>query len=615
MSLKVLIVDDHPFTRAGIRTLLSTNKDVQIIGEAENGLEAVEQVSMLRPDIVVMDINMPELSGIDATHQILKTDPDIKIIALSINKGENYVKKMLDAGAVGYLLKDEAPEELLSAIEQVEKGNIFLSSAITRAALTKSNSNNGEFGSTVLRSKLKLPDVGFDYVVRTRLISILESGINKPLALISAGPGFGKRALISQWLGQTDFKNAWICMDDEHNDIRVFFEYVIVAVESVFPELLRKSRNLLSSPIYPASDKELVNVFLNELANIQSPFVLVLENLHVIHDIKICELLNEWLKYPPPHIQLCIITQHDPPLRINPLRIGMQINEIRMDQLAFSKVEVEEFFQQSMNIDLKNEELDLVLVKTEGWVLALRLISMIIKDSEELKNVLSRAEGSLPSVYEYLLNEVFTKQTETVKEMLLSISILNRFCNDLVLELWSKGKDEREIERAKSDIPGLTRSNLFAIPLDLEKKWYRHHNLFQSFLRYQLSVRRTSSQIKELHEIAANWFEKNSMDQDAADHLTRAGLHLKSSAIPNDSGLQQSKTTKSKAKENLLQLTKKELEVLVCIAGGLTNQEIAEKLFNSEKTIKAHIYNMFQKLNVKNRLSLVKKTKDLGLID
>jgi DNA-binding NarL/FixJ family response regulator len=139
MQYKIFIVDDHPFTRAGVRSLLESNSEFNIIGEAENGLDAVEQVIQKHPDIVVMDINMPQLSGIDATRKILAKYPEIKIVALSIHKGEIFVKKMLDAGAVGYLLKDEAPEELSTAIQKVIEGNIYLSSAVTRAALVKSD--------------------------------------------------------------------------------------------------------------------------------------------------------------------------------------------------------------------------------------------------------------------------------------------------------------------------------------------------------------------------------------------------------------------------------------------------------------------------------------------
>ena len=101
MNTKILIVDDHPFTRAGIRAILETNKSLKVVGEAVDGNDALIKVSELNPEIIVMDINMPNLSGIDATAEILKTSARAKIIALSIHSGEQLVQEMLDAGAVG----------------------------------------------------------------------------------------------------------------------------------------------------------------------------------------------------------------------------------------------------------------------------------------------------------------------------------------------------------------------------------------------------------------------------------------------------------------------------------------------------------------------------------
>jgi LuxR family maltose regulon positive regulatory protein len=115
-TLNILLVDDHPMLRKGLRLLIESEDGLSVVGESNDGQEAIDRVRELTPDIVVMDINMPNLNGIDATRQILAESPQTRILALSIHSGRQYVENMLEAGAVGYLLKESAPEELIKAI-------------------------------------------------------------------------------------------------------------------------------------------------------------------------------------------------------------------------------------------------------------------------------------------------------------------------------------------------------------------------------------------------------------------------------------------------------------------------------------------------------------------
>jgi LuxR family maltose regulon positive regulatory protein len=131
MSAKVLLVDDHALIRSGLRTLLEDEKGLRVVGEAEDGREAMEMVSKLSPDVVVMDITMPHLDGIEATRGILTESPETKVIALSIHGGKRFVEKMLQAGAAGYVLKDSVPEELVDAVRTVLRGEMYLSASVT----------------------------------------------------------------------------------------------------------------------------------------------------------------------------------------------------------------------------------------------------------------------------------------------------------------------------------------------------------------------------------------------------------------------------------------------------------------------------------------------------
>jgi two-component system, NarL family, response regulator NreC len=135
MSLRVLIADDHGVVRQGLRALLEKSREVVVVGEAADGRDAVRLASELNPDIIVMDIAMPLLNGIDATTQITTRLPDVNVIILSMYSDESYVLRALSAGAKGYLLKDSAETDILPAVQAVAQGRPFFSPMITRALL------------------------------------------------------------------------------------------------------------------------------------------------------------------------------------------------------------------------------------------------------------------------------------------------------------------------------------------------------------------------------------------------------------------------------------------------------------------------------------------------
>ena len=131
MSIRVLIADDHKIMLAGLRSLLEKQTDFEVVGEADNGRKAVQMAQEKKPDVVVMDVSMPDLNGIEATKQIIESLPETRVIALSMHSDKRFVMGMLRAGASGYLLKDCASQELANAIVQVAGGKKYLSPEIT----------------------------------------------------------------------------------------------------------------------------------------------------------------------------------------------------------------------------------------------------------------------------------------------------------------------------------------------------------------------------------------------------------------------------------------------------------------------------------------------------
>lgn len=134
-KIRIILADDHTILREGIRSLLEDEPDMVVIGEAEEGHTAVRLALQLDPDVVILDIAMPLLNGLEATRQIKHQKPDIKILILTMHENEEYIRQLLAAGAQGYILKDSAARELIGAIRSVHRGESVLSPAVTRLVI------------------------------------------------------------------------------------------------------------------------------------------------------------------------------------------------------------------------------------------------------------------------------------------------------------------------------------------------------------------------------------------------------------------------------------------------------------------------------------------------
>jgi DNA-binding NarL/FixJ family response regulator len=176
-QITVLLAEDHAILREGVRSLVETEEDMMIVGEAADGRQAVRLVATLRPDVVIMDIAMPELNGMQATAQILKASPATKILVLSAHADDAYVEQMLAMGVKGYLLKQSCFESLAAAIRAVYKGNVFFSPAIARRRREVDTSSSNRLG--VLKKK--------NVVLTAREAEVLqlvaEGKANKKIAL------------------------------------------------------------------------------------------------------------------------------------------------------------------------------------------------------------------------------------------------------------------------------------------------------------------------------------------------------------------------------------------------------------------------------------------------
>ncbi len=169
-SLRILVVDDHPVVRKGLAACLARQSNLVVVGEAADGHEAIRKARELAPDLVLMDIDMPRLNGLEATEALRKELPQIKVLILSMCSNTDYALRILEAGARGYVLKDSSAEDLLHAIEVVSSGKTFFSPEVARLTLDQFVRGPGPAGSSVTQRE------------RQVLIAIAEGLSNKEIA-------------------------------------------------------------------------------------------------------------------------------------------------------------------------------------------------------------------------------------------------------------------------------------------------------------------------------------------------------------------------------------------------------------------------------------------------
>src|SRR3954464_6216410 len=134
-KLRIILVDDHAVAREGIKRLIETQPDIELVGEAADGFEALDKVKALAPDVVMMDVSMPRLNGIEATRMLKSVCPATKILALTVHEDDGYVREFLKAGASGYLLKRATTEELVRAIQRVGEGDVYVDARVAETLL------------------------------------------------------------------------------------------------------------------------------------------------------------------------------------------------------------------------------------------------------------------------------------------------------------------------------------------------------------------------------------------------------------------------------------------------------------------------------------------------
>ena len=404
---------------------------------------------------------------------------------------------------------------------------------------------NQRMSAPVLATKLFIPQPRSGAVLRPHLIGRLNEGLRqnqgfgRKLTLISAPAGFGKTTLIGDWVagpepGEPGVRFAWLSLDEGDSDPARFLAYLIAALRTVAPAIGEAALAALhaAQPQPPPAELILTSL-LNDLAGLPDNVMLVLDDYHVVDAGPVDRALIFLVEHLPPRMHLVIASREDPQLPLARLRAQGQLTELRAADLRFTPAEAAEFLNRVMGLALSAEHIATLQARTEGWVAGLQLAALALQGQfplqgaasapghEDAGSFMQSFTGSHRFVMDYLMEEVLQRQPPDIQAFLLRTSILDRLCGplcDAVCACDLAGQGTLEY---------LERANLFIVPLDNERRWYRYHHLFADLLRQRLGLSpglgAGTEGIAELHRRASQWYEDQGHELEAFQQAVAAG--------------------------------------------------------------------------------------------
>ena len=285
-----------------------------------------------------------------------------------------------------------------------------------------------------ISSKLNRPTVVENHILRPHLIAKLDHRLQRPLTLVSAPAGYGKTMLVSSWLEASTRPSAWVSLDKDDNDLRVFLSYLLTAIQSChgtgFSDVGRQTLAMVNASTL-ASVSTLVGSLISEIDRVEQSFVLSLDDFHLIKDKSVLDFISKLLHHPPQSLHLVLISRRDPYLPISMLRAKRLMTEIRTQDLRFNKMEIKELLTQMLGTQVDAPTVAALLEKTEGWVSGLILAVISIRNHGRLDPALLEPQVNAQYVMEYLFTEVFARQPSEIIRYMMSSAILDRFCGPL----------------------------------------------------------------------------------------------------------------------------------------------------------------------------------------
>jgi LuxR family maltose regulon positive regulatory protein len=384
---------------------------------------------------------------------------------------------------------------------------------------SKNAATTGSLNS-LLRTKLYRPRSGSDVITRTRLLERLNAALDGGITLVCAPAGFGKSTLLAQWVQTIDRSHAWLSLDEHDNELPLFVQSLVAALQSAFPDAFGATAFLRNAPRILLPD-QIVTLLINDLAVMPDDVILVLDDYHCIHNREVHTLLELLVEHLPPQLHLVLICRSDPPLPVARWLAKGRMYELRGTDLRFTTEETEVFLTRMLGSEAARETAAVLDERTEGWIAALRLAALSLRGTSDHASFLERLDNhAARSISSYLVGEILAQQAYTVQEFLERTSILEQFCAELCAAVM---ESDASHEQAQATLDWLERTNLFLVPLDKRQRWYRFHHLFQGLLQQRLQTHCSHEELATLHLRASTWYINHHLIEEAIRHTLLAG--------------------------------------------------------------------------------------------
>src|SRR6266498_3082911 len=366
----------------------------------------------------------------------------------------------------------------------------------------------------LLSTKFGIPRIRRDLLARSHLVSRLEEATRRELVLVSTPAGFGKTTLLAGWAQSTERSVAWLSLDGDDNDPVRFWRYIIAAVDRVHKGIGERTLSLFNALAQPTSNA-VVTALINELAVRPGELVLILDNYHLIESQAVHDSLTFLLDHLSPGMHVVISSRSDPPIPLARFRARGQLAELRAADLRFTLEEAAALLRRVWGLNLPEESIAALEARTEGWVTGLQLVPLSLRGASDPVRLIQGFTGSNRYILDYLTEEVIEQQSDELRSFLLRTSVLEHLSGPLCDVLSGRSDGQEMLEH-------LERANLFLVPLDEERHWYRYHRLFADLLRARLQSA-DPQRMPELHRKAAAWYKEYGLVSDALRHALAAG--------------------------------------------------------------------------------------------